>query len=59
MNKVTQLATPDNSPLFAVEVGKGAFQLTTNIPVQPPVSMKQKAKNRQRNKLARKARGKK
>lgn len=59
MNKITQLATPDNSPLFAVEVGKGAFQLTNSIQVQPFVSMKQKTKNRQRNKLARKARGKK
>lgn len=59
MSKITQLQTPDNSPLFAVGVGKGAYQLTDMLPVKTHVSAKAKQKNRQRNKAARKARGKK
>lgn len=59
MSKITQLQTPDNSPLFAVEVGKGTYQLTDTLPVKTDVSAKAKQKNRQRNKAARKARGKK
>ena len=59
--RVITLHTSESTPVVTryMTVGKGAFQLTDSIQVQPFVSAKQKTKNRQRNKLARKARGKK
>ncbi len=51
----TPLYDPSGEPLFAVKVGKGAYELTNSLPERPMVSAKDKQKNRDRNKAARKA----
>lgn len=55
-NGVTSLFNPSGEPLFAVEVGKGAYELTSKRPSVGKVSPKTKQKNRARNKVARKSR---
>lgn len=52
---VTPLYDPSGKPLFAVKVGKGAYELTNSLPSRPMLSTKDKQKNRDRNKAARKA----
>jgi hypothetical protein len=54
-NDVTPLFDPSGEPLFAVEVGKGAYELTNTKPSVGKVSPKTKQKNRARNKAARKS----
>ena len=56
---VTVLNEPSGASLYAVRVGKGAYELTNTLPPASNVSAKTKQKNRARNKAARKARGKK
>lgn len=53
--EITPLHDPSGESLYAVRVGKGAYELTNSLPPIGKVSPKTKQKNRARNKASRKS----